>query len=398
MTKFFKNPCNIYIALLTFYSMQGTLIPTGGSILSQVILLITMLMGLYYTIKALSLPRKPLYFSGLNLLFLVLAIYGVILLFSSHNYVVEAKSYDNEVPNYYYLKNLFLSFPNIYTFYYFSRKKYLTEDLLKKWILVFFCVAIFRFFDYRLTAIHMALLSGNDAEEVTNNMGYVFVALIPAVAVFKRSPRIQLALLIICLVFIIIGMKRGAILVGVVSLLYYLYFNYRFNKTISRTKVILFSLLIIIAGLYITQYMMTTSEYFNYRIESTRSGSTSGRNELYAHFWNHFKHEQNLFRFLLGNGANATLGIGENYAHNDWLEIAINQGVFGLFVYVFYWGCFIKTIRYTRFNKTAKLVLSLTFISFFIKTIFSMSYTGYSMMPCTVFGYYLAHCMEKDYT
>ena len=191
-------------------------------------------------------------------------------------------------------------------------------------------------------------------------------------------------------------MKRGAILVGVVSLLYYLYFNYRFNKTISRTKVILFSLLIIIAGLYITQYMMTTSEYFNYRIESTRSGSTSGRNELYAHFWNHFKHEQNLFRFLLGNGANATLGIGENYAHNDWLEIAINQGVFGLFVYVFYWGCFLKTIRCIRFNKTAKLVLSLTFISFFIKTIFSMSYTGYSMMPCTVFGYYLAHCMEKD--
>lgn len=396
MTKFFKNPCNIYIALLTFYSMQGTLIPTGGSILSQVILLITMLMGLYYTIKVFFLPRKPVYFSGLNLFFLVLVIYGVILLLSSHNYVVQAKTYDNEVPNYYYLKNLFLSFPNIYTFYYFSIKRYLTEELLKKWVIVFFCVAVFRFFDYRLTAMQIALLNGVDAEEVTNNMGYVFAALIPAVVVFKRNPRIQLALLIISLFFIIIGMKRGAILVGVVSLLYYLYFNYRFNKTISRTKVILFSLLIIIAGLYITQYMMTTSEYFNYRIESTRSGSTSGRNELYAHFWNHFKHEQNLFRFLLGNGANATLGIGENYAHNDWLEIAINQGVFGLFVYVFYWGCFLKTIRCIRFNKTAKLVLSLTFISFFIKTIFSMSYTGYSMMPCTVFGYYLAHCMEKD--
>lgn len=396
MTKFFKNPCNIYITLLTFYSMQGTIIPTGGSTISQVILLITMLMGLYYTIKVFFLPRKPVYFSGLNLFFLVLVIYGVILLLSSHNYVVQAKTYDNEVPNYYYLKNLFLSFPNIYTFYYFSRKKYLTEDLLKKWILVFFCVAIFRFFDYRLTAIHMALLSGNDAEEVTNNMGYVFVALIPAVAVFKRSPRIQLALLIICLGFIIIGMKRGAILVGVVSLLYYLYFNYRFNKTISRTKVILFSLLIIIAGLYITQYMMTTSEYFNYRIESTRSGSTSGRNALYAHFWNHFKHEQNLFRFLLGNGANATLGIGENYAHNDWLEIAINQGLLGLIIYGFYWVCFIKTIASIKYNKTAKLVLTLSFMAFFLKTMFSMSYTTYSIIPCTLLGYYLAHSKDRD--
>ena len=30
--KFFKNPCNVYISLLVFYSMQGTMIPTGGTI------------------------------------------------------------------------------------------------------------------------------------------------------------------------------------------------------------------------------------------------------------------------------------------------------------------------------------------------------------------------------
>ena len=117
MKKFLKNPCNIYISLLAYYSMQGTLIPTGGSLLSQIILLIAMLMGLYYTAKTMRMNGMPIYFKGLNLLFLTLTVYGLILLLSDHHYIVKAKLFDNEVSNFSYLKNLFLSFPNIYTFY-----------------------------------------------------------------------------------------------------------------------------------------------------------------------------------------------------------------------------------------------------------------------------------------
>lgn len=44
--------------------------------------------------------------------------------------------------------------------------------------------AVFIFIDNKLTTIHVLLLEGTDVEEVTNNMSYLFVALIPAVAVF----------------------------------------------------------------------------------------------------------------------------------------------------------------------------------------------------------------------
>ena len=125
MIKFFKNPCNIYISLLAFYSMQGAIIPTGGTLFSQLILLVAMLMGLYYTIKTITLPNKPVYFNGLNLLFLMSIVYGTILLTSSHHYMVSFS--DLDVANYSFLKNIFLSLPNIYTFFYFSRKEYLTE-------------------------------------------------------------------------------------------------------------------------------------------------------------------------------------------------------------------------------------------------------------------------------
>ena len=84
--RFLKNPCNVYISLLVFYNMQGTIIPTGGTIFSQLIILVAMLMGVYYTVKTIALPNKPFFFTGLNVLFLMFVIYGVALLFSDNHY------------------------------------------------------------------------------------------------------------------------------------------------------------------------------------------------------------------------------------------------------------------------------------------------------------------------
>ena len=397
MTKFLKNPCNIYISLLAFYSMQGTMIPTGGSALSQMIVLTTMLMGLYYTVKVVAMKGKPVYFKGLNLLFFIFVVYGLVLLFSDHHYVIKAKRFgDGTVSNFSFLKSIFLSLPNIYTFYYFSTKKYLTEKLLKGWVFALFGVAVFRFFDNQMSTIQVQLLEGIDSDEVTNNMGYLFVALIPSVALFRHKSFLQYGMMIFCMAFIVMGMKRGAIIVGVLLMLYFLYFNYRYHQSMSKTKVLFFSALIVIAAVYIVQYMMETSDYFMARIAQTEEGGSSGRDAIYEHFWNHFKNETDNVKFIFGNGANATLGIYINYAHNDWLEIAINQGVLGLVVYALYWLGFLKTIWNTKHNKTARLVLSLAFISFFVESIFSMSYTGYSMMACTTFGYCLAHCQDQE--
>lgn len=396
MIKFLKNPCNIYISLLSFYSMQGVMIPTGGSALSQMILLLAILMGLYYTVKVVAIKGKPVYFKGLNLLFLIFIIYGLALLFSNHHYVVKAKLIGGEVSNFSFLKSILLSFPNIYTFYYFSTKNYLTEKLLKRWVIALCGVALFRFFDNQMATIQMQLLEGIDRDEVTNNMGYLFAALIPSVTLFKHKSFFQYGMMIFCMVFIVMGMKRGAVIVGVLMMLYFLYYNYRHNQSLSKTKVLFFSTLIVVAAVYIVQYMMETSDYFMARIAQTEEGGSSGRDAIYEHFWNHFKNETDNVKFFFGNGANATLGIYVNFAHNDWLEIAINQGVLGLVVYAFYWLCFLKTILSIKCNNTARLALSLYFILFFAKTIFSMSYTDYSMMVCTTFGYCLAHCQTKE--
>lgn len=391
---FLKNPCNIYLSFLTFYLIQGVMIPTGGTVFSQLILSCAMLMGIYYTVKTICLPNIPVYFTGLNMLFFMFIIYGILLLFSNHHYIIIFNW--SEVPNSTFLKNIFLSLPNVYVFYYFSRKGYLTEKALKKWVIVFLASSVFRYIDNQMALLNMMQLKGVQTKEMTNNMGYLFVALMPTIAVFKDKVRIQYGILILCMAFIMMAMKRGAIIVGTIMLIYILYFNYKYNKNVSKRKVIVFSLFIIVAAYFITEYMLESSDYFMSRIEQTKEGNSSGRNALYERYWNHFKNETDIFKYLLGNGANATLGIGVNYAHNDWLEIAIDEGVLGLVIYCIYWFCFWRTIASIKYNITAKLVLTLTFISFLIMTVFSMSYTEYSIYSCSVFGYYLAHYKEKE--
>lgn len=391
---FLKNPCNIYLSFLTFYLIQGVMIPTGGTVFSQLILSCAMLMGIYYTVKTICLPNIPVYFTGLNMLFFMFIIYGILLLFSNHHYIIIFSW--SEVPNSTFLKNIFLSLPNVYVFYYFSRKGYLTEKALRKWVIVFLASSVFRYIDNQMALLNMMQLKGVQTKEMTNNMGYLFVALMPTIAVFKDKVRIQYGILILCMAFIMMAMKRGAIIVGTIMLIYILYFNYKYNKNVSKRKVIVFSLFIIVAAYFITEYMMESSDYFMSRIEQTKEGNSSGRNALYERYWNHFKNETDILKYLLGNGANATLGIGVNYAHNDWLEIAIDEGVLGLVIYCIYWFCFWRTIASIKYNITAKLVLTLTFISFLILTVFSMSYTEYSIYSCSVFGYYLAHYKEKE--
>lgn len=147
--KFFKNPCNVYISLLVFYSMQGTMIPTGGTIVSQLVILVAMIMGLYYTVRTIALPNKPIFFTGLNILFLMFVLYGAALLFSDNHYIIRYSG--AEVSNSSFLKNIFLSIPNIYVFYFFSRKGYLTGKALKKWVVVYMLAVVFIFFDSLLS-------------------------------------------------------------------------------------------------------------------------------------------------------------------------------------------------------------------------------------------------------
>lgn len=392
--KFFKNPCNIYFSLWCLYLLQGTLYESG-SIISQSILMLILLISLKDVYSVNRLSNLPVFFKGLNALFLMFTVYGL-LLFVTDGWTYKRKI-GIEVLSMNYLRTIYYSILPVYSCYLYAMKGYLNEQMYKKWVIVLVVIAITEFFRIQREQLEYYMNAGSDRTEFTNNIGYMILLLTPCAFIYKGNSKMQLFIYGICVLFIILAMKRGAILILAVAM--FMYVNEK-AKLVNRQKrfVFLIVLLILFAGLYgFIEEMLHTSEYFQERISDTLEGNSSGRDEIYSGLWHHFINEANPFQMIFGMGAEGTVKVFRIWAHNDWLEILTNQGVFGVFIFIFYWMMFRLTYKNKRYSEEAKFALKYLFVIFFLRTLFSMSISDMNIYSSSMLGYALADGFKRNY-
>ena len=385
------NSCNLYIFLWLIYSVQSFVFGGKGTSFSSIIIFSLIGVSAYHFVYALFNYKMPGYMKGLVVLVFMFTLYGIILIISGKTIMFMRTR--SVVKNYNYIKNIYISLLPIFSFYVFARKGKLTKDVILKWTLLFFIVAILQFFQNQRDLLMMA---GEDTEEITNNYGYIFLSIIPLFAFWEHKRIVQYIGLGLSMAFIILGMKRGAIVIGALSIMWFMFQSMRNASRKQKIWVFILSVILIVVGFYMVSDMLQNSEYFNQRLEDTIEGNSSGRDRLYGVFWQHFTQESNPWLFLFGNGANATLTISSNYAHNDWLEIAINQGLLGLVIYVVYWIKFYKTWKNSKFDSQIHLALGLILFIFFMKTLFSMSYNDMPIYATLCLGYCMGMISEDE--
>ena len=387
------NICNIYIFLWCLYSLQGVLY-AKGSIISQAILLVLLLISLYYTVQTIFKTEMPPYLKAAGWLLAMFTVYGMILILSKEQLYVRGDDI-GLVSNKDYLKNIYSSFLPIYTFFVFAKQGLLTESLLRKWMPIFLVIVIAAFFRTQNEQLAEAEELLSNKEEFTNNTGYIFLSMIPLL-LFVKKPILQYLLLLVCVVFIIAAMKRGAIIICAISLIPFFLWTL---KGLSFGKKLLISTLIVASAfaiIYYISYMLDTSEYFQNRLDQTLEGDASGRDENYLQLLKQIFYFATPLQFLFGIGAWGTLKVADNFAHNDWLELGVNQGVLGVVSYVIYWIAFYITARGIKYNNTARYALMLIILIYFTKTMFSMSYDSMPIYATIVIGYCLANYSNPE--
>lgn len=309
-------------------------------------------------------------------------IYGAALMIENPDLYITEGEY-TQVSNFGYLKQIYMSLLPIYAFYHFSIKGLLSQKLIR--IMTFMLLAV-TIANYMYYSSLFALTSTR--EGVTLNVGYSFLELLPLILLLDIKPSFQFLVFILCLVFIVLCVKRGAIIIGAFC---YILFILSKIKSGRNVRVYIFlSLISLIFIYYYLEYTMANNAYFQHRIEQTIDGNSSNRDQIYSTFWNHFISEQNIFKFMFGNGANSTLTIGINYAHNDWLEIAINNGLFGLLMYFCYFVFLLKDalkIRAQSSLMSSSMVMA--FVILLMTSFFSMSYASIGLPLAIVIGYVL---------
>lgn len=355
------------MCLWCIYYLQGAIYPTGA-IIAKVALMIVLLLSFMYMIRLfrnnISLPP---YFRGLIALLVIIIIYqlfrfGTVVYFEG---VVK--------PSTDFIKNVLISTLPIFSFYYFAQRGYLNKSWLSRWIFVFLVLCVISFFNEKSIRIEQLIVAGSSRAEVTNNTGYLFASLIPSLFLVDKKPIVQYTLLVLCSLFAIAAMKRGAMLVTTLCIIIFIVTSLN-NSSIRKKIAIIF--LMFWAAFIVSNYignMMENSDYFQHRMMQTLEGDSSGRNDMYTEMFSYF-FNQPLLYMIFGNGLDGTVLLFGDGAHNDWLEIMIDMGFIGIVFYIIYWHMFYKTWKMTKFtNRMSYIVIGVIMLSEFMKTMFSFS-------------------------
>ena len=371
------------------YYLQDMLMIKG--VLAQSILIVLMAMSIYAFCLVNMFYRISLYLRWLNIMLFVVTVYGLVLFFSGFAlYPDEFNLYTSL--QFGYLQRIYTSVLPIYFFYLFSLKKELSEKIMKS---IFFAFLLFSIIMYYQNFFVVSEAMGRS--EITNNIGYWFVPLIPMLLLIKIKDIWKFVFLTVVFAFIMMSMKRGAILVGTVALLLCLKHLLNYKPTKQKVYVIALSMVVICVISLFVMNLYDSSSYFKVRFSNTLEGDSSNRSWMYPLFFDYFIHQTTDLEFLFGCGANATYSKFGVYAHNDWLEFAINQGIFGVILYIVYWGGVVREWYFYHGPLNYKMVLGDLIIIYMLKSCFSMSFDGMATVATLCIGYCLANNKKYMY-
>lgn len=375
------NRCDLFVALNILYSMQGLLYPQGA--INQILQVAIIVWGLIISSKYfLGFCKQAKLLKATSALIFMYCVYGVILILFGNSLIEHIP---DAPARYIYLQVSLRSLLKIYVFYYYASKGFLTSSRIRVYaaILLFSLVPNY----YYQQAHIMALYNRN---EVTNNMGYTFLAIIPMLFFFNKKQLLQYCLLAVALLYIVFAMKRGAIAIGIVATVSIIGSNLFSNDNKHKFLSILFTIALIVGTVYVTFYMMSESAYFVHRVEQTLSGDSSGRDNIYDTLWHYILNEQNIFYILFGRGADSTWAVVGNYAHQDWLETLCNNGLIGGVILMCFYLRFFRDAYRSRnlFSMNFFIAYMILFFISFSKTLFSMSIQDIEISISILIGFF----------
>lgn len=295
------------------------------------------------------------------------------------------------------LKTTLMSLLPIYAYYYFGRRGLLSEQNITRYFVCLMVLVTIMFIRQQNALLAQAIEMRNNADEFTNNIAYDFLQLMPLLVFLKKKPVWQYAALVYIMILILLGMKRGAILIGIVCVLYFVYQSYKIASRKNRRRIVALMIIATACVAYFASDFIASSEYFQSRVDDTLDGNSSGRDIIYSRLIEHLLARNSVGTIICGEGLNQTVVIAGKYAHNDWLELGINMGLLGVFVYFL---CFVALGKHIlQMRKSTKVeynALVLCFIIMFTSALFSMSYGSLSVGITIVLGYCLANVKHKN--
>ena len=212
--KFF-NLSNIFLLVWFVYHLQNYLWPLGSiSMLLFLFQIVVSVYCLFYANKYYDIPHT---LKAVNLLVILFFTYGTIRIVGGEQLVIAENG--NIVNPMDFTRHYINSLLPIYVGFTLAKSGQITKSHLAFW-----CIAFIIFATIEYNGLQQNLIEENIIqEEFTNNIGYQFLAIIPVIFLSYKNAIIRYSLLFFVTLFVISSMKRGAILIAAIYLLYIIF-------------------------------------------------------------------------------------------------------------------------------------------------------------------------------
>lgn len=354
---------NLLVFSYAFFSLQGYIF--YNELISKSCQLLCAGIGFIY------LMRTTFFQSKRPFVIVVWALFFFVQLGSFLFYPKEVMSYRlGVVPTLNELKQVCMTILCFFPFYFWGQNGYLSDKFVRGLVLLFFVFGLLQF-----SFVEQKTLTTSLQDNITNNAAYTFVYLSIAFPLFfKNNLKWGLLLLGISTVLIMYGNKRGAIVCYVVLLML---FSYYYVK-VHRSKIVsMFIIGVILLGMCVLGYNEYSSNvYLQERVIETMEGNDSGRSLIYTQLWKNWSQHSSISQQLFGRGMAQTINVAGNYAHNDWLELLINNGLLGTGLYLVFFLSVYSLIKKSKLIGYDRCVAYASVLVLFMISIFSMGYTG----------------------
>lgn len=350
--------------------MQGSFFEPGGT-LAKLLNIIWILFIVYFTYRYISLRNND----NLGKCIFVFWVYLTINWVISPKVVISPEH--GPFGTFGEYKNMTFALLTYFPFKYFLMTgEYKGRDLLFFSYFAFIS-GIICFIVKQIAAINAQFWLDN----VTNNAGYMLVTVLPLMGIpllFEKKFSFYLAILI-STILVAFSVKRGAIiclLIIIVCFWYCVFYKANPIGGEKKFKQIISALLMLIILVFGLSYVITSNDYLLLRIEDMFEGNSSGRDEIAYTLLGSFQNSS-IIEKLLGQGMSQTLAVAGLYAHNDWLELLIDQGIIGVLLYAILFKNMVSIyLRYKNKSSPACnfLILS-TVCSWFARSVFSMGFS-----------------------
>lgn len=298
----------------------------------------------------------------------------IILAFTAFNLLHFVISYLWKNPSTTQIGNIVCALLPLSLFVRLSEKGVINDKFITLVGFVLLFLSILRYYHYERMVI-LAMIAGDDDTDITNNASVAFLMLLPMIFLMKNDIQ-KWFFLMVCIFFLVSGAKRGNILAAVIPIVLFVR-STLINSRHSALKTILV-LVVIIGAAFITYRWVVTNEYLLYRIEKTEQGNSSGRDVIYTGAWHAWYDSEKMVTYLFGYGFDGTLQqelTRHHHAHNDWLEVLVDYGLLGFFLYLMVFIILaLQIIRVKTFE--IKIVLLSSVFIWFFKTLYSMGFTS----------------------